>query len=475
MRWTVAMGLAAAMLTTGCETEENTPETPAEITVPETYTFTSKLIEGEDSVSYSGQTARHVLIADLKSYIGSLTDAIDAGEFTPTDDGEVVARLRFYFEFDSESDGGENLRLSTDPASSQGTYEAISAGKNLVDKFAGNASKTDHKDWTKEFWGWSEYRSTAEVLNQWFEELEDLAIAHANGDIRTYGDEQLPVHVTSDGRDLQQLIQKFLLGAIAFSQAADDYLDSDVDGKGLLQSNVDADEGKPYSKLEHGWDEAFGYFGAARDYAAYTDDEIAGKGGRDDWQGYHDTDGDGKIDLESEYNFGASVNAAKRDRASAESAKTDYTTEVFEAFLKGRALLAATNGELSAEQLAALEGHRDTIVLGWEKAYAATCVHYINDTLQDLNTIGTDDFSLATLAKHWSELKGFALSFQFNPRSPMTDEQFMELHGRIGTGPVFEGDVDAFKADLLAARALLGSVYEFDAANLGDNAGEGGW
>ncbi|MCA9625143.1 MAG: hypothetical protein KC731_39235, partial [Myxococcales bacterium] len=36
------------------------------------------------------------------------------------------------------------------------------------------------------------------------------------------------VYVTTTGIDLQQLIQKFLLMGVAYSQGADDYLDDDV-------------------------------------------------------------------------------------------------------------------------------------------------------------------------------------------------------------------------------------------------------
>ena len=48
----------------------------------------------------------------------------------------------------------------------------------------------------------------------------------------------------------------------------------------------------------------FGYFGAARSYDTWTNDEIAD---------IMDDDGDGAIDLKHEYSYGHSVNAAKRD------------------------------------------------------------------------------------------------------------------------------------------------------------------
>ncbi|GAA3962888.1 hypothetical protein [Allohahella marinimesophila] len=54
------------------------------------------------------------------------------------------------------------------------------------------------------------------------------------------------------------------------------------------------------SGREHQYDEGFGYFGAARDYRAYSDEEIGGKPGREDWVGYHDTNGDNAIDLNAD-------------------------------------------------------------------------------------------------------------------------------------------------------------------------------
>ena len=106
----------------------------------------------------------------------------------------------------------------------------------------------------------------------------------------------------------------------------DDYLDDDTEGKGLLADNTVAVEGKPYTELEHQWDEGFGYWGGAVNYLDYTDDELASEDGRAEYvNGYNDHDGDGAIDLGSEINFGASVNAAKRDRGAADGALTDMS------------------------------------------------------------------------------------------------------------------------------------------------------
>ena len=189
-------------------------------------------------------------------------------------------------------------------------------------------------------------------------------------------------------------------------------------------------------------------------------------------------DGDGFVDLTREVNWGHSTNAAKRDLGS--NVATDYTAEAWAGFHGGRKLLAETAGRpLTADELTLLRGHRDQAVLAWEACIAATVVHYINDTLQDMGAIDTEAYSFGDHAKHWSELKGFALALQFNPRSPLSDSYFATLHALIGQAPVLEDAgptaLQAYGDDLRAARALVGDAYSFAADNLGDDNGENGW
>jgi hypothetical protein len=301
-----------------------------------------------------------------------------------------------------------------------------------------------------------------------------MAVEHYNTPASGPGGVEISKYfVTPKGQDLQQLVQKFLLGAVTYSQGADDYLD---DASLEESGNVEAEEGKPYTKLEHHWDEGFGYFGAARDYGDYTDDEIAAADGRDDYQGYHDTNGDGAIDLTSEYNFGHSQNAAKRDRGSAESAKTDFTKGAWDAFLTGRAIIASAKGALSATQMADLKAQRDAAIANWELAIAASALHYVNEVLADMSK-SEADYVFLDHAKHWSELKGFALSLQFNPRKKLSDAQFATLHEKLGIAPALPGDAnfDDYKAGLIDARQILADAYGVAAANIGDDNGAGGW
>jgi hypothetical protein len=348
---------------------------------------------------------------------------------------------------------------------------------NLKDKFAGNDVATDHKDWSSEFVGWTDWdllegadTNTPEGLLQAFiATVAKQAVDRVNGgEVCEPGSNpcvKLPVHLMATGHDLQQLVQKLLLGAVTYSQGTDDYLGSDVEDKGLRSSNAkDAD--KPYSKLGHAWDEAFGYFGASREYGKFSDEEIASTGGREDWQGVHDTNGDGKIDFRSEINVALSVNAAKRDLGGASTnSPTDFTRQAFENFVAGRVLILAAGDTLTAGELTQLEVHRDAIVAAWEGALAATVIHYVNAVVADMDKMGTPDYGYASHAKHWSELKGFGLGLQFNPHGKSLDV-FGDFHMKVGDSPVLatatQPERDDYKATLLAARDALGAAMSFD-------------
>lgn len=430
------------------------------------YAFDSAFVAGESAVSYSGQTARHLLINDLNILIGNnFGDANSLDTSTFPDKAAVIAALESYFDVaDYEALSARALLTTTSPEAEQTTLAEVSSSeKNLVGKIAGADEVGQHKDWATEFAGWGSVGDTTPtgLVRTFFDMLGDNVQATIDGEARfdPFGGEITTPYLTEDGRDLKQLIQKFLLMSVAYSQGADDYLDNDIEGKGLLSDHTDT--GENYTALEHQFDEGFGYFGAARNYLDYSDAEIAGKGGRDDWQGYHDTDGDGDIDFTAEYNFGQSTNAAKRDLGA--TVATDLTADAMNAFLQGRALLNETAGSaLTDAQMEELVDFRDTALSAWEQSIAATVIHYINDTNADLAAIGSEEFNYSDLAKHWSEMKGFALGLQFNPHSPVTDEQFVELHNLMGTAPVLTGDVEAYQANLLEARAILEAAYQFD-------------
>lgn len=439
----------------------------------DTYTFNNATANAS-SVSYSGQIARHLLIAELNNYISSGLQAdLDSGAITT--EQAALDRLVSYYDGDWELEVADRtLTTSTIVKAKQTKFgDVSSSSKNLDGKIAGNDAVGQHKDWSTEFvaFGAKGSQSPEQLIRALLTEIAANAGQTLAGNVRqdALGNDITKVYLAADGRDLKQLVQKILLGSVAFSQGADDYLDNDTDGKGLLSDNTALVEGKDYTSLEHQFDEGFGYFGAARDYLDYSDDEIANKGGREAWAGMHDTNGDSEIDFNSEYNFGHSQNAAKRDRGTASRTNpTDLTAEAMNAFLKGRKVIADANTTaLTDAQKTELFMYRDAALMAWEKSIAATAVHYINDTTDDYANWGTGSFSYADLAKHWSELKGFLVSLQFNRLSPLTDAQFEQANTLIGDAPVLvDANVAAYLTDLKQARDILQAAYGFDAENV---------
>ena len=117
-----------------------------------------------------------------------------------------------------------------------------------------------------------------------------------------------------------------------------------------------------------------------------------------------------------------------------------------------------------------LRQHRDDALTAWERLLAAEVIHNLNLTLADLDALGTPDHVFEEQAQHWSQMKGFALGFQFSRHSALNDAQFLELHSLIGQQPVIDATdaaaVRTYRDDLLDARALLAFAFAFDAADV---------
>ena len=426
-----------------------------------TYTFESRFVAGESSVAYNGQTCRHTLITALTNAIKDEAEIAGAeyrGSSVPYFDDTIAGDLAAQ---STEQILGTPLPVLSD----QDTLGELCGTSFLKQKFAGNDTVTDWKDWNTQFQGVNGEVSAEAYLRRLLTEVSNQAL---NG-THPAGNEH---YVSATGIDYSQMIQKFLLGALVFAQGTDDYLGDDFNtpGKGLYASNAQSGT-SPYSGLEHVWDEGFGYFGAARDYLSRTD-EVNRTGVVDD-------NGDGFIDVRSEHNFGASTNAAKRDVGADPSTPTDFTATAFNAFIQGRTLITDTGVDFSAmtdAQRTELVSLRNAAVDAWEAAIVATVVHYINDTLADLGAIGAGPATaaqLADLAKHYSEMKGFALGLQFNRLSPINLEDtanpgqslFVTLHELLRDQPTLTDDA-TYRANLLEARSLLGNLYGFSQANI---------
>lgn len=425
-RWLAILLTVISLFISACgsDDDEPAPDVAGKIEVPQAYVFDSRFAEGESSVSYSGQVVRNLLLQDLKT----LTDSVgkDGARSVSVDD-----MLQFY-----AYDDALNLKTLTTTGGTpalEDHYSALSTGKNLVGKISADPAIG--------------YNMPAdELVREWFEQIADNS-----QDSNKLGTTM--AYTTDDGVDMSQMINKVLIGAVPYYQATGVYLNS------LLErDNSEARDGTdPYTAMEHAWDEAFGYFGAARDYVRYSDDQLAGS--VDDFT--FDSNGDGSIDFKSEYNFGLSRNAAKRDKG---GSGVNFTQDIFDAFLAGR---TAITNQGSVEEISA---HRQAAAEGMEKVIAATVVHYINDTLSDMSQLGTADENIANLNKHWAEMKGYTVALQYNPFKLISDGQLRELHGIMGEAPQYDppgsSEYEKQVSYYERAKVVLQTAYGFSSENM---------
>ena len=449
------------------------------------YSYSSAFDQLE-SVHYPGQTARHMLMLGLVRATSSLTER-------PGELDAVRAELQFFMTGEGANDVPHGFTVSGgEPVIPGPNYGDISNNKNLTGKIAGGngAGGGETSRLIGDFFGWEDGMDDTPLpieLVNWY--IDQIAIEATDGTtptISTVDDSAVSigtVQVDAAGRDYRQLIQKFLSGAVSFSQGTNDYFQTD------FANALDQEGDSNYAAGEHDFDEAFGYYGAARNQNDYTDDEAAAKGGREGWgAGYNDENGDGSIDVRSEVVLGHAQNCAKRDRGS--SGATDYSKQAMDAFLLGRQILenATIARTITDNELAALNEQIVIASKAWEACIAATVVHYINDTTADMGNFVGEDFAdlsnFLTLAKHWGEMKGFALALQFSPNSPFRDgsvagidlsdlRQVLSLMGdapvladgsQNGVAPSVSASeaVAAYIADLRTARDILQEAYGFD-------------
>ena len=414
------------MFTIGCEDDEATDNDTDTMTMetPTEFVFESRFEEhaGESSVSYSGQVVRNLLVNDIKSLIAS-----NVG-------GGNTATINSMMANDDP-----NLAIYTGSGLNtvQTKYHDISTSQ-LNDRLAAVTSYTDPG-----------YGANAQdMITGWVAESEGYS-------------------VRPGGLDLGQMTQKVMWGAIAYWQGTSKYM-----SKIPNDDNTMSDDGDPYTAMEHHWDESFGYFGAARDYnTGYSDDTDRKT------DPYNDSNGDGLIDFKTEYNMGWAVTAAKRDLVDGVSVDYDFTKTIFDAYLEGRTLI------YNQAPLDEILVQRDIILNTWEKVVAAVSIHYINDTMSDLEAlISAGDSNLAwdNLPEsgdgykyniHWAEMRAYAHGLIYNDFKLISDADIATVLGYMGTAPAYNdgSDFSAMQTlhdNLALAKPILQAAYGFSDAHM---------
>ena len=368
------------------------------------FPVTEKSYSGKkkDSTSYTGQVARHVLHNSLKKLAGK-------GNGNPNP--ELKATMMSYY---SSKDAGRKI---IDPTSKgefkvkQTMVDEISKGKNLKGK--------TYKGLVNGFPG---QMSGPEV----FEFLIDKASSSNKGFD--------PV----TGYNYPQLISKFMMGAVFYSQAVDNYLDEKM-GADNKPNNKPYKKGAHYTGKEHSWDEAFGYFGAPAHAMALNAKQAYGIAKRKDIK-VADANGDGVVDLKTEMTFAHAYYAADSDKAG-----TKYMHTIVDAFIKGRQLIRDADGAaLTDQQRAKLMSYVKVIKTNWERVIAEAAFKYAGSCYKDLEKLrtivesnGDASKAFAAYGKHWGELKGFLMALETSGRN--LGEAGVRMNRLVGYGPVLLG------------------------------------
>ncbi len=361
------------------------------------------------SVAYTGQIARHVLHDSLKKLANS-------GNGSPNPD--LQAKMTAYY---SGKDAGRAILAPK----TKGPFAVKQSGIDDISKKKNLAGKT--------------YKGTITGMpnNMTGPELVSFWIAKASSANKGYD--------AANGYDYGQLISKFIMGAVSYNQAVDNYLDEKLRAD-KKPNDKPYKKGAHYTGKEHSWDEGFGYFGTPAHTMSLTPGQVyeiakQGKKSKDpkDALMAADYNKDGKVDLKTEMTFGPAYYAAGFDKS---GNSTKYLHTITKAYLDGRKLIASAKGEkLTDAQRSMLMSYADVIRKNWQKVLAEAVFKYAGSTYKDLTKLQTiieakGDTSkvLRKYVKHWGELKGFSLALQTGKEN--LGETATRLNRLVGFGPL---------------------------------------
>ena len=191
--------------------------------IPDTYVFSDS--DGNNTVSYSGQTARMDMLSEMTSYLKTANTSGGSNQL----DAQTLLSM-----YDNSYTGWSDANL-------------VDNGKQLKSKTAlGDAGiQAQFETWMTEA-----AAATPPTEDGYYLQAES-------------------------GHEWTQLIEKGLMSACFASQMTANYLANVITDDNT--NAVDPDAGKYYTEMEHHWDEAYGYFTDAVDYPTNGTNRFWGK------------------------------------------------------------------------------------------------------------------------------------------------------------------------------------------------------
>jgi hypothetical protein len=219
--------------------------------------------------------------------------------------------------------------------------------------------------------------------------------ANGTAGMITTGDKKR--HVSANGLEYAEILEKSLYGALLYDQMVDDYLSDSQSGVDNEEGNniLSAEDYELYgTERQHKFDEAFGYFGA--EAATYPNQSNSSNGDGIFLANYI-------FDFSDETEAIYGVNLAKA---------------TMNAFVVGRSVLKAGQGNDFAQENINEElfnAARADIKLYVEAGMAASAIHYLNEAITDV--------SEAEKLHHLSEALGFIYAMSFNSDGRLSPEE----------------------------------------------------
>lgn len=369
----VLVGLLAIsnIVFVSCSSDDDAPApVDPQVVAPATYAFNRG---GTSTVSYGGQTTR-----------------IQMGE-------ELISALKDNTKTEAQLDG---MFAHVEGNNDFSDADLNASGKSIRSKTAASsdyfsANTTDANAIKADFDGWIASQVT-DVFPNW----GTTATAGNAGNLQEAGGGSTR-YINGKGLEYNQAFGKSLIGALMTDQMLNNYLSTSVLDAGTNRADNDAGtvaEGKPYTTMEHKWDEAFGYL-----YG--TDNATAPILNEDSFLNKY------LARVENDADFAG------------------IASEVYEAFKLGRAAIVAKNYTVRDAQANIIREKISTVI-------GVRAVYYLQ---QGKANLGTDN---ASAFHDLSEGFGFVYSLQFT-RKPGTNEPYFT-----------KAQVDGFISQLMAGNGF---------------------
>ncbi|WP_235297348.1 DUF4856 domain-containing protein [Portibacter marinus] len=352
MKQHIYIFLAVIFILMGCEKDQQPKE--VKIDVPTFYTFSR---DGQSTVSFEGQTTRIKMAEELVSAME---------DFTQSEEQLINMFRNVNTPFSDQDLNSSSKSIKSKVAASKDFFATSTAASSIV--------KGQFETWLS--------LQTQEIFPA-SNRVAEVGIAGqiADGNSTRY--------VNAKGLEYNQAFTKGLIGALMTDQMLNNYLSVSVLDEGNNRAENDEGiivENKPYTNMEHKWDEAYGYlFGAS----ASASDPLSTLGADDSFL--------------NKYLF----------RVNNDPDFSNIAQDIYDAFKKGRAAIVAGAYDVRDEQAEIIRELVSTVI-------GVRSVYYLQ---QGKNALSDENYG--TAFHDLSEGYGFIYSLQFT-REPNTFEPYVD-------------------------------------------------